>query len=66
MATINEVVQAAKALDDAKAVLEDLRAKKQNAQAAIDAINLQIPAAKTAVANAKATLTTLVTAFDPT
>jgi multidrug resistance efflux pump len=65
-ATINDVVRAAKALDEAKFALEQLRNKKNNCQSEIDNINLQLPAAKAAVAAAKTDLTTVVADFDPT
>jgi predicted nucleic acid-binding Zn-ribbon protein len=65
-ATINDVVQAARNLEDKKFALEQLRNRKSNAQSEIDAINLQLPTARAAVADAKTTLSTLIADFDPT
>lgn len=60
---INDVVQAARQLEDAKFKLEALRNEKSNAQARIDQINLAIPTAKDAVVAAKAALEAAVAAF---
>lgn len=62
--SINEVVRAAKVLDEAKFSLEQLRNRKNNAQAEIDQINLALPGAKSAVTAAKAALVTAVNDFD--
>lgn len=61
---INDVVQAAKKLEDAKFKLEQLRNDKSNAQAKVDQINLALPAARAAVAAAKTELVDAVTSFD--
>jgi hypothetical protein len=65
MATsINDVVRAAKTLDEAKFSLEQLKNRKNNAQAEIDQINLALPGARDALTAAKAALVAAVAGFD--
>ena len=64
MATVNDVVQAARMLETAKFALEQLRDEKAAAQTKLDDLNVRIPAARQALATARATLTATVAAFE--
>jgi hypothetical protein len=65
MATsISDVVRAAKALDEAKFALEQLKNRKANAQVEVDNVNAALPGARNALTTAKAALVAAVADFD--
>ena len=63
MATLNEVLQAARALDQTRVRLDDVQAQKAALQAQIATLNVEINALQVARDEQKTTLRTLAAAL---